>query len=239
VSCEFAHDDGAYVLGALSPTERLAFKQHLAGCAECTRSVAALAGLPGLLGRVDAAVLEASAEDAPVEEAPKTLLPALMGEVRRSRRRRTLLTAGIAAAAALAVVVPAGLWQLGDDPTPPAGPGVSEPEESEEPVAELAMEPVGEVPVQATVSLEEVTWGTRVGLTCTYDPETVTYDLPPEADYELFVRTRAGRTEQVGSWHSVGGREMQIMAATARTPAELASVEVRTTDGRVVLRLST
>ena len=98
---------------------------------------------------------------------------------------------------------------------------------------------LGEVPVQATVSLEEVTWGTRLGLTCTYDPATVEYDLPPEADYELFVTTRSGRVEQVGSWRSVSGREMQIMAATAVTTAELASVEVRTLDGRVVLRLAT
>ena len=178
--------------------------------------------------------------DEQVDEPPPTLLPALMAEVRRSRRRRTLLTAGLAAAAAVVVVVPVGLWQLGDDSAPPAPePSVSVPEESEEPVAELPMEPVGEVPVRATVSLEEVTWGTRLGLTCTYDPDAVPYDLPPEADYELFVRTRTGRTEQVGSWRSVGGREMSIMAATARTPAELASVEVRTTDGRVVLRLAT
>jgi hypothetical protein len=239
ISCEFAHDDGAYVLGALSPTERVAFKQHLATCAECTGSVAALAGLPGLLGRVDAAVLE-EPMDEPVDAPPPTLLPALMGEVRGSRRRRTLLTAGIAAASALLVVVPVGLALLGDDPAPPAGPGVNVPEEeSEVPVPELPMEAVGEVPVRATVSLEEVTWGTRVGLTCTYDPDAVPYDLPPEADYELFVRTRNGRTEQVGSWRSVSGREMTIMAATARTPSELASVEVRTTDGRVVLRLAT
>ncbi len=236
MSCEFVHDDGAYVLGALSPAERVAFKQHLATCAVCTRSVAALAGLPGLLGRVDATVLEEPMAG-PVHEPPPTLLPALMGEVRRSRRRRTLLTAGIAAASALLVVVPVGLAQLGEDPAPP--PGQPTADVSEEPVPELQMAPVGEVPVRATVSLEEVTWGTRVGLTCTYDPDAVPYDLPPEADYELFVRTRTGRMEQVGSWRSVGGREMTIMAATARTPAELASVEVRTTDGRVVLRLAT
>lgn len=231
MTCQFAHDDGAYVLGALSPSDRLAFKQHLTGCAECTRSVAALAGLPGLLGRVDAAVLEEPQD----EEPPATLLPSLLNAVRRNRRRRTLLAAGLAAAAALVVVVPVGLWQLADD----AGP-VSEPTAgvSEEPVPGLRMEPVGEVPVQATVSLEEVTWGTRLGLTCTYDPDTVSFDLPPEVDYDLVVRTREGRTEHVGSWRSVAGREMHIMAATARTPAELASVEVRTTDGRVVLRLS-
>ena len=233
MTCEFAHDDGAYVLGALSPAERLDFKRHLAGCEECTRAVAALAGLPGLLGRVDAAVLDPSALD----ELPPTLLPALFREVRRTRRRRALVAAGLAAAAAAVVVaVPVGLAQLGEEPVPPGGPASSA---SEEPVVAQRMEPVGEVPVQTTVSLEEVTWGTRVGLTCTYDPEWVEYDLPPEADYELFVRTRSGRLEKVGSWRSVGGREMTIMAATARTPAELASVQVRTTDGRVVLRLAT
>ena len=101
------------------------------------------------------------------------------------------------------------------------------------------MDPVGDVPVRATVSLEEVTWGTRLGLTCTYDPASVEYDLPPEADYALFVRTRDGTLEQVGSWRSVSGRTMEITAATAATPAELASVRCGPSDGRVVLRLAT
>ncbi len=220
------------MLGALSPAERLAFKRHLSECEECTRSVSALAGLPGLLGRVDPVVLE----EVPVEEVPATLLPALLDDVRRARRRRTWATAALAAAAVVLVVVPVSLSQLADDPAPPPGPGSSA---SEEPVVPQPMEPVGDVPVRATVSLEGVTWGTRLGLTCTYDPATVDYELPAEADYVLFVRTRDGRLEQVGSWRSVGGREMEIMAATALTPAELASVEVRTTDGRVVLRLTT
>ena len=55
----------------------------------------------------------------------------------------------------------------------------------------------------------------------------------------LFVRTRNGRLEQVGSWRAVDGRAMQITAATAATPTDLRSVQVRTTDGRVVLQLST
>ena len=37
--CPFAHDDAAYVLGALSPAERLEFVRHLATCDECSRSV--------------------------------------------------------------------------------------------------------------------------------------------------------------------------------------------------------
>ena len=35
MTCEYADRDGAYVLGALSPAERLEFEHHLAGCEEC------------------------------------------------------------------------------------------------------------------------------------------------------------------------------------------------------------
>ncbi len=94
-ACEFAHLDGSYVLGALSPAERLEFEHHLAGCEECSRSVRELAGLPGLLARVDGDVLEQPVADEPL---PDTLLPALSREVGRSGRRRGLLLAGLAAA---------------------------------------------------------------------------------------------------------------------------------------------
>ncbi|MCM3884277.1 anti-sigma factor [Frankia sp. R82] len=50
---------GAYVLGALEPADRAAVANHLAGCADCRAELASLAGLPGLLGRLQLAdVLE-------------------------------------------------------------------------------------------------------------------------------------------------------------------------------------
>ncbi len=52
--CQHAHEDGAYVLGALSPADRRDFDRHLPGCADCTRAVGGLAGLPGLLGLIGA-----------------------------------------------------------------------------------------------------------------------------------------------------------------------------------------
>jgi hypothetical protein len=235
VTCRFAHDDAAYVLGALSPTERLDFERHLPECAECTRAVRELAGLPGLLGRVDPRQLE----DAPVDEpVPDTLLPALSREVRRARRRRTLVTSGlVAAAAAVAVAVPAVVvsGSGSDDGAVPSPPGSSSTTSG---AAALAMRPVGDVPVRATVTLQRATWGTRVGLTCTYDPDSVDYDLPPAVDYTLFVRTRDGRAEQLGSWRSVSYKEMRFSAATAAARRDIASVEVRTPAGRVVLRLA-
>lgn len=226
MSCPFGQDDAAYVLGALSPQERLEFERHLAGCKDCTRAVRELAGIPGLLSRVDPEVLTTP----PVEEPlPAQVLPGLARAARRSERRRLLVTAGSAAAAA-AVVASAVVSQLpfGEDATgTEAG--------SDDVVAAVHMNPVGDVPVVADLGLEKVTWGTRLELTCTYDTDFVTFRLPSRVDYVLVVRTADGHAERVGSWRSVDGRTMRLTAGTAAPRGEISSVEVRTLDGRVVL----
>lgn len=235
MSCEFAQDDAAYVLGSLSPGERLDFERHLAGCEDCARSVRTLAGLPGLLDRVDPAVLEHPTLDPPV---PATLLPAVTREVVRGRRRRAFAIAGLAAsvAAVAALTVPMLASRMGDTPSGTAASSTPTSSASTD-VETRAMSPLGDVPVRAELGLEQVTWGTRMLLTCTYDPQWVEYKLPAEVDYLLFVRTRVGRSEQVGSWRSISGTTMQMSAGTSVVPADIAAVEVRTSDGRVVLRL--
>jgi len=232
--CPLAHHDGAYVLGALSPAERHEFEQHLPGCKECSVSVRELAGIPGLLSRVDASVLEEPRKPVPV---PETLLPALLSEVRRTRRRRTYVVVGLAAAAVVALVaVPLGVsGVLSDDRAPAAAP----PSASATAPVELAMSPIGGAPVRASLGLESVLWGTRLDLTCTYEPDPDQYSgLPHSATYVLVVRTRDGRSEQVGTWQALDGRTMRLSAATAARRAQIASVEVQTTDGRPVLRLT-
>jgi hypothetical protein len=144
--------------------------------------------------------------------------------------------AGTSAAVAAVLVGGAGLAlaQLDDD-----GAGTSRAGVSERPsVAAQPMEAVGEVPVRAEVRLEPVDWGTRVDLTCTYEPDSVEYELPPAVDYTLFVKARDGHTEQLGSWRSQAGGPMRIVAATATRAADLSSVEVRTPRGDTVLHLA-
>lgn len=230
-ACPHAHDDAAYVLGALSPTERLVFERHLPTCDACSGSVRTLAGMPGLLDLADASVLED-----PVPEPP--LPPALLGSLTRTvvarRRRRATVVAALAgaAAAALALAVPAAL-DLGD-----RGQGTSVGADAGTPDTETRpMVAQGDVPITAELGLEPVAWGTRMTLTCTYDKDSVTFDLPDEVDYLLYVTDDRGRTEQVGSWTSVSGTTMTVPAATAVRRDDIADVEVRTTDGRVVLRL--
>jgi hypothetical protein len=101
------------------------------------------------------------------------------------------------------------------------------------------MVPVGDVPVRASLAFASVTWGTRLDLTCTYAPSGERYQhLPPRVTYALVVRTRDGRTEQVGTWRSLEGRTMRLTAGTSTPRNQIASVQVRTTEGRPVLELT-
>src|SRR5262249_39687424 len=112
MTCEHALDDGAYVLGALSPAERAQFERHLPGCAACRESVAPPALLPGLLGRLDrAGAVALHAGPAPATLSP-TVLPRVLAatvrqrrvDERRARRRRTILAAVVAAVVMILLV---------------------------------------------------------------------------------------------------------------------------------------
>jgi hypothetical protein len=238
-TCEYSHLDGSYVLGALSPAERQEFERHLETCTTCAAAVRQLAGLPGLLARVDADVLVAP----PAQEAPPdTLLPSLVREVRRSQRRRGYLAAGAAAAAMVAVSV-GSLALAGDltgDETPSAGTQpTSSTSTAPSPAAGQDMVPVGDVPVQASVAFESVPWGTRLSLTCTYTTSGDPYHDGQRSSYSLYVRTRDGRAEQVATWRALPGRTMMLDAATSAGRDEIVSVEVRTAEGQPVLKLTT
>jgi hypothetical protein len=231
MTCQFAHDDGAYVVGALSPAERQQFEQHLSGCAECARSVRELAGLPGLLARVDPHDLDFPPTDEPV---PDSLLPALVREVRRSQRRRTFVTALVAAAAV--VVVALGFFAVTGDRIRGDAPSAATVSPTMSSAPGRSMNPVTHAPMRARVAFESVPWGTKLLLTCTY--MTRHYEWPPAASYALFVRTREGQTEQVATWRSLPGKTMQLLAATAAGRADIAAVEVRTAAGQPVLELT-
>jgi hypothetical protein len=234
MNCEYAELDGSYVLGSLSPGERQDYERHLATCESCARSVRELAGLPGLLSRVDPVILESAPVAEPV---PATLLPSLVREVGRVRRRRLFATVGVAAAAAIAVIATT-LASLGGGAPPAASPPSSNPSSTAVP-ASLSMIPVGGAPVTGSLAFTRVGWGTKLDLTCSYRPDWEGYqELPAAATYGLFVVTREGTTEQVGTWRAIGGKTMHFSAGTAAKEGDIASVEVRTPTGKPVLRLT-
>jgi predicted anti-sigma-YlaC factor YlaD len=232
MTCSYSHLDGVYVLGALAPAERQEFEAHLSECSACAGSVRELAGLPGLLGRVDSATVQEPVPDPPV---PATLLPALVREVRTSQRRRMLATAGLAAAAA--VVVTAGtVATLGNEPGSP-GPGTV-PSAAAGAGTAQDMVPVGYARMAADLALVSVPWGTRLDLSCSY-PSGVSGSQLSAATYSLVVHTRDGGIEQVATWRALPGRTMTLTAATASDRSEITSVEVRTAQGEPVLELTT
>jgi hypothetical protein len=88
--------DAAYVLGALTVQQRHEYEDHLAGCAECRRSVGELAAMPGLLAQLPAAEAIALSDQTttPVPDSIRNLTPPRgLGT-----RARLLLVAAVVAA---------------------------------------------------------------------------------------------------------------------------------------------
>ncbi|GAW52457.1 MULTISPECIES: anti-sigma factor family protein [unclassified Nocardioides] len=225
MSCELAHLDGAYVLGALSPEERLEFERHLPGCPTCSLAVSQLAGLPGLLAQVSPEVLEHEPE-----QVPETLLPALVREVRRGQVRRRWTIGLVAAVTVVAVGVGTAsvISVTGGDTPSQTQPTIA---------AAREMTQVGQTGVLGQLSLTPVGWGTRLDLTCSYD-ELGGYHHETPQSYALVVRTRDGGSEQVGTWKGLPGKTMHLTSATALTADQIQSVEVQTETGQPVLELT-
>jgi len=228
--CDHEHDDGAYVLGALSPAERAAYERHLATCSFCREAVADIAVLPGLLGRLGPDDFERLLQpDLPPARPSRNLTPDLVTAAQRTRRKerkqtrvRVLSTA--AAAACVALMIGLGLvFVVRSDSgpaTPPTGPTV-------------AMTPVTTaVPVTAQINLTGSPGGTKINLVCFYTGNAP--DLKP-----FTVRFMAygpdDEMEQIGSWTASPGKEFNMPAVTHFGAGTLARLTLMRNDGTTIL----
>ena len=136
-----AHDErlhalAPYLLDALEPAERAEVTEHLQDCATCQAELASLAGLPGILARIDPADIDAHLEEPP---APLPL------PVPPPRRRWELA----AVAAAIVAVVGAGI-------------GFASPHGGKEPTRVVnASSTAG---VHAQFALAAKSWGTEISV---------------------------------------------------------------------------
>ena len=228
--CDHEHDDGAYVLGALSPAERAAYERHLATCSFCREAVADIAVLPGLLGRLDPADFEKLL--APDPRPPRNrrnsmpdLVMAAQSTRREERRRvRWRLLGSALAAACLALVVGIGavFWMgrgAGPDPSVP-GPTI-------------AMTPANDrVQVTARINLAGAAGGTKVDLVCFYnrgDARSEPYTI------RLMAYGPDEESEQLGSWTATPGKEVQMSGLTHFTDGTLSRLALVRTDDRTLL----
>ncbi|MFC0007828.1 anti-sigma factor family protein [Micromonospora siamensis] len=224
--CEFAHDDGAYVLGALAPAERAAYERHLAGCAACREAVAEIAVLPGLLGRLDPTAL---AEFLPPPE-EDTRVPALLAAATERRRRERSRTRRRYASTALVAAALALLVGLGVSAVLRPAPA---PAPTAQAVRMVPMAPVSAgAPVHAEIGLTGTDWGTEVTMHCGYD---ATSGYHKAYTFRLVAHGPDGATEQIGSWLAAPGDDVRLTGATRFTDAELVRLELIRADGTPVL----
>jgi anti-sigma factor RsiW len=228
--CEYAHDDGAYVLGALSPNERAGYERHMSTCPSCRDAVADLAVLPGLLARLDSTAAERIARDADAAEASR--LPRLLSAAERRaaelrqkhRRRRRWQTGGsVAVAACLVAATALGVSMLIDPPANPDRP----------PAAMQPMVVVGHPgPVTAEVALAEVAGGTKVWMRCDY---VHTAEYSKSHTFRLFAYGTNGEREQVTSWNAGPGENRSVSGVVRFRKAELDRLELLNWAGVVLL----
>jgi RNA polymerase sigma-70 factor (ECF subfamily) len=234
--------DAAYVLGALVPTERQEYEQHLAECEECSAAVAELAGLPGILGKLPAD--EAATVGATASQPSSHVLRGLSAKVRRHRLRSRML-AGAIAVAACAASVGITLAVTGPD----AGAGHPQTGQIQAGGTALHFSAVTASSLTATGSLLPEAWGTRIDWTCTYTavgPSAARTSTPPERypsglagpvhGYALFVTDADGATTRVASWVAAPGSVVTPTATTRIPAADIRRVEIRATaTGRTLL----
>jgi hypothetical protein len=234
MTCPHGISDGAYVVGALSPAERSEFEQHLDRCAECATAVGQLAPLPGLLGRVDEALLAPPPPD-PTRLA-RLCAAASVTRRRRVRRRRWQMAATTLAAALVAAGGVA--WWNGFD-TADDAPAVtwSPPADSTPPTAQEMQPAVPASPVIAQVSVDESVGGSTVWMRCRYPDlgyELAPGETPPSHTFRLVAVGADGSVEQLGSWRAGPGQQVELTGLT-RFGDDLDRVELLAADGTTLL----
>jgi hypothetical protein len=228
VSCPQRYSDGAYVLGALHPAERAEFEQHLARCPGCAAAVGQLAPLPGLLGRVDPALL---GQEVPDPARLPRLLEVVTRLRRRQARRHRWRLAVAATSAALVAAAGAAVWAGAVQPDQP--PPVAEAPLADEPPAGAVEMRAVEVtsPVVAQVSVDRSVGGSTVWMRCRY-PD-IGYEEPPRM-FRLVAVSTDGTVEQLGSWRAGPGDQVELTGLT-RLGADLARIELRGADDTTLL----
>ncbi len=218
--------DAAYVLGALSPAERREFEEHLAGCASCRRSVAELAGLPGMLGQIspeDAAQLAAQVQPAEGGAAPTTLMPQVIG-MQRMRRRR--LVAAVAGAAAALLLIVGGIA---------AGTGLLPFGQRNSPFL-LAFSEVQPTAITAIVEVVPATEGTDFQVECQYGETNEPTSGGAHAIYEIWIVDRSGAAVEAKAWPAKPNRVMTPQAHSPLKVSRITAVEIRSSEGETLLR---
>ncbi|WP_223622870.1 zf-HC2 domain-containing protein [Microbacterium sp. EST19A] len=202
---EYTEWDAAYVLGALSVSDRHEFDRHLSGCRSCRQSVNQLAPLPGMLAAVPSPAVRATPPVASEADAAASASRARTARAERVHRRKRTRRTRVAAVAL-------GLMLLGGA----AGYAVTMHVGSTVTATEsLRLKPVADSGVQADLSITTLRGSTRLDWSCSYPP-----GIPLGHDYELAVVDADGIRTVVATWAGDGTSRTAGLSATTATPAD-------------------
>ena len=214
--------DAAYLLGSLSTDDRRRYERHLADCGACASSVAELAGMPGLLGKLLPVEAEELLDHTP-PEAPD-LLPKLASHVARRRRRVRRWAVGLSIGAVAAGVAIGAV----------IGPALLETIEQERTSVAVQLDQVTPSPLAASIRLTEQDWGTLIEMECRY---TAGGRYAASAEYAMYVTNDAGDEARIATWTAAPGQTATPSGTTAMAMGQIRFVEVRLVDdGTVLLR---
>jgi hypothetical protein len=219
--------DAAYVLGALDAEDRRAYEQHLSTCHTCASALSEFAGLPGILRNLSTedAVALLNAEDvtAGVDDHVRegAHMPGLVQRlaVATKRRRRRSRFGLIGATAVVVAILSTGGVFYSAGQTPVAG--------------AVAMAPVAQHVITASMSVTPKAWGTRFDWSCKYPQATEPYASP--VSYDLVVVSSAGKRTVVASWTTTGANASGLSASSAIPFGNIRSVEIRLTGSSTTL----
>ncbi len=226
--------DAAYVLGALDAVDRRAFERHLSSCPACAAAVTELAGIPGILGKIDAdtaVTLADTADDEPLRDSrhEADLVQRLARSARRRQRRnRQWLAAGSIAAAAVLIV--AGIL---------TGTAIRPTAELAGPLAgavsgtTVAMSQVQPNAMTADLRVTAKPWGTRFDWSCVYGSTWAAGQA--SQSYDLVITDASGAQTTVATWNAAGLKAVGLTASSGVPLADIRTVEIRARGAAVPL----
>ena len=199
---------GSYLVGALSPAERLELEVHLRDCPACSNELSDLSGLPGLLGRLTP---EEAQWDFPPP--PDNLLADLLARahvIEIAQRHRLHRWQGAGAVLAVAAAVLIGILVV--------------PLANTSPTSYPLRAALASAPSSGEATLLAKTWGTQLTLTMN--------NLPSDTNCIAVVTGVGGRVEIIGSWGSTPSHAAEVTLATDISTLLLRTITVETSAGK-------
>jgi len=220
----FSDWDAAYVLGALSMDQRREFERHFATCASCANAVAELAGIPGILSKIDtdsAVALVNNPIDVHNSRQEPDLVQRLAWTVGQQQRRvRRRVRVGMAAAAAVFILFGVVAGTLMHSPN-----YVGSPANAIATGTEVKMIPLAPVVMTADLRVTKKPWGTRFDWSCSY-VGTWSARYSPNS-YDLVITDTSGKKFTIATWSAPGPKAAGLAATSSLPTSKIRSVEIR------------